>query len=139
MKKILFSALLILISGTAPFEAAEVDVRRDSTVEAIEKVMPSVINIRTETVVERHDQFQDLFRDYYNGRQQVESQYSLGSGVIIDEDGYVLTNLHVVQRARSVTVVLSNGKTYEALPLIIVNPRSDVAVLKLKMKPGEKL
>lgn len=139
MKKITFGIVLALIAGTTAFEAAEADLRRDATVEAIEKVMPSVVNIRTETVVERHDQFQDLFRDFYNNRQQVESQYSLGSGVVIDEDGYVLTNLHVVQRARSVTVVLSNGKTYEALPLIIVNPRSDVAVLKLKMKPGEKL
>src|ERR1041385_425735 len=70
-----------------------IDIRHDATVEAVQRVMPAVVNIRTETIVERHDPFEQLIREFW-GRQQrgPETSYSLGSGVIIDEDGWVLTN-----------------------------------------------
>jgi serine protease Do len=57
--------------------------------------------------------------------------------VIIDEDGYVLTNLHVVRRATRIQVKLWDGREYDAEPLV-ATPGSDVALLKLKTQPGEK-
>lgn len=125
--------------------AVETDVRRDATVEAVRRVMPCVVNIGTENVVEyRDDPFENLFREFfdpYHRRRQQSNPFSLGSGVIIDEDGYILTNLHVVQRAKRIQVKLSEeagGGEYEVEP-ILGTPLTDVALLKIiPKKPGEK-
>jgi len=126
----------------ATSRAAEPDIRRDATVEAIEKVMPCVVNIRTETMVESRDSYEDFFRQFFDPyHRQQQSQFSLGSGVIIDEDGYILTNLHVVQRARRIQIKLSDevgGGEYE-VQAIIGTSTTDVALLKIiPKKPGEK-
>src|SRR5262245_3204730 len=79
--------------------AANVDVRRDAVVAAVETVMPAVVNIATETVVYISDPLENLFREFfdpYYRRRAPNTAYSLGSGVIIDEEGFVLTNYHVV-------------------------------------------
>jgi S1-C subfamily serine protease len=132
--------LVLLLLALVWSQAAEPDIRRDATVEAIEKVMPSVVNIATETVIEHHDFYENLFREFYGWprfRPRQEKSISLGSGVIIDEAGYLLTNFHVVSRASRVQVKLWNGHEYEADP-IIATSGSDVALLKIRAKPGEK-
>ena len=131
----LLSALSLLAASRVL--GVEQDVRRDATVEAVEKVMPSVVNIATETIVEIRDPFTELFQQFFQPYHRKRgSQISLGSGVMIDEDGYVLTNDHVVQRANRIQVKV-NTNEYEA-KLIASNPRSDVALLKLESKPGER-
>lgn len=111
----------------------EVDIRRDATVVAVERVMSSVVNIATTEPVQYDNDFYSLLmRDFYP-----KEQLSLGSGVIIDEDGYILTNFHVVRRATRVQVKLSDGRVYDA-DKIINSPKSDVALLKLRANPGEK-
>ena len=93
----LFSGGIVL--SASPVKNVSQEIRRDATVQAIEKAMPTVVNISTETIVERKNNFDSLWRDFfgpYYGRKN-EVRYSLGSGVIIDENGYILTNLHVVQ------------------------------------------
>jgi S1-C subfamily serine protease len=117
-------------------------VRRDATVAAVERVMPSVVNIATETVVEYRDWYQDQMRRFFGaplepGRRALTPS-SIGSGVIIHEDGYVLTNLHVVRRAARTWVKLWDGRTREAEPLVVAIPQTDVALLKIKAEPGEK-
>jgi S1-C subfamily serine protease len=137
------AALAALLAGAlaaAPLCGAEPDMRRDATVEAVERVMPSVVNIGTETIIEHNDPFEQMLREFwgpYYRRRQPDSQYSLGSGVIIDENGYVLTNLHVVQRASKVWVKLADGREFEARP-IVGNTQKDVALLKLLTKGNEK-
>jgi len=146
----LSSALLALLGLTgflvlsAAPASTELDPRRDPAVEAVAKVMPAVVNIGTETIVEVNDPFEGLLREfwgpYYRRRRPAEAQYSLGSGVIIDETGYVLTNEHVVRRANRIWVKLSEeggGKEYEA-ERVNGTTRSDVALLKIKAKPGER-
>jgi len=116
------------------------DVRRDAAVEATEKVMPCVVNIATATIVEVPDFYQELLRQFYGQQtpaQRREEPYEIGSGVIIDEEGYVLTNLHVLRRASRVQVKLWDGRVYDADPLVAATQK-DVALLKLKAKPGEK-
>jgi S1-C subfamily serine protease len=131
--------LLVSLSPRVP-AAAEPDIRCDATVIAVEKVLPSVVNIATETVIEYHEWYDAMLRQFYGwSRTPVhqEKSVSLGSGVIIDEDGYVLTNLHVVRRASRIQVKLWDGREYDAEPLV-ATPGSDVALLKLKGRPGEK-
>jgi len=67
----------------------------------------------------------------------VREEKSLGSGVIIDEEGYILTNYHVVRRATRIQIKLWDGREYEADP-IVATEGTDVALLKLKAKPGDK-
>jgi S1-C subfamily serine protease len=121
--------------------AAEPDVRRDATVEAIEKALPAVVNIATTTLVEYRDAYQDWFLRFYGRRAPVvgrrEQPEGIGSGVIIDEEGWILTNFHVLQRASRVFVKLGDGRIYEAEKRVATTQK-DVALLKLLAKPGEK-
>ena len=116
------------------------DIRRDATVEAVQRVMPAVVNIRTETIVERHDPFENLLKEFWGPfyRQRgPETTYSLGSGVIIDEDGWVLTNFHVVNRATRVFVRTADGREFEAEP-VVGTSFTDVALLRIKNPQKEK-
>lgn len=142
LKSIQFLQLVLsgLFTLSVSARASEPDIRRDATVIAVEKVLPSVVNIATETVIEYHEWYDTMLREFYGwDRTPVhqEKSTSLGSGVIIDEDGYVLTNLHVVRRANRIQVKLWDGRQYDAEPLV-ATPGSDVALLKLKTRPGEK-
>ncbi|GDY21013.1 protease [Verrucomicrobiota bacterium] len=130
----------IVVSAATTKPAPEPDLRRDAVVAAIEQVLPAVVNIGTETIVETRDAFDDLLREFwgpYYRRRPPDRQYSLGSGVIIDEDGYVLTNLHVVRRASRVWVKLADGRELEAQP-VKGKMTADVALLKIVAKNGEK-
>ncbi len=129
-----------LIQSNLPATAASLaqeDPRRDATVRVIEQVMPSVVNIRTRTVVPVQDPFEAGLRRFF-GRQSTDTMISLGSGVIIDENGYLLTNDHVVRRAQQVGVQLNVGTNLYEAEIIASDPKRDVALLKLKSQPGEK-
>src|SRR5689334_21807786 len=118
----------------------ESDVRRDATVDAVQRVMPCVVNIATEEIVTTRQPMDNLFREFfdpYYRRRQPNTQYSLGSGVIIDEEGFVLTNFHVVGHASRVWVKLSNGREYEADKLVGTS-LTDLALVKIRAKEGEK-
>ena len=137
-----FLAAMILLRSI-PGEAGAAsgsDVRRDAAVMAVEKVLPSIVNISTESVVEIRDPLEELFRDFfgpYYRQRPPNSQKSLGSGVIIDEDGYILTNFHVVRRASKITVTLVDGREFEATALSRT-AKSDVALLKIVTRGNEK-
>jgi serine protease Do len=118
--------------------APAADVRRDATVEAVQRAMPAVVNIRTETIVERsYDPWEQFFNLGAPRRPRTETTFSLGSGVIIDEEGWVLTNFHVVSRATKVFVRMADGKEYEA-ERIVGTSFTDVALLKILNPKGEK-
>src|SRR4030095_9334737 len=85
------------------------EIRRDATVLAVEKVLPSVVSIGTLTV-ERADPYEQMLRECFGyGRRAPDTVYSGGSGVVIDEEGWVLTNFHVVRDASEVRVTLANA------------------------------
>lgn len=138
----LLAAAMLAQQLDAPAGALETDVRRDAVVQAVEKVMPSVVNIATSRIVEYRDFYDTLLREFYGlnrptrRREQINS---IGSGVIIDEEGYILTNFHVLRRADRVQVKLSNGEVYDAEPLVVYTALKDVALLKIRpKKPGER-
>ena len=126
--------------GAAAVRAGEPDVRRDATVAAVERVLPCVVNIATETVISIRDPFEQLLQDYFREFRAPaqNSQVSLGSGVIIDENGYVLTNDHVVRRATRIWVKVSTNATPYEAKLIAGNAHSDVALIKLQARPDER-
>jgi S1-C subfamily serine protease len=132
--------MAVLVLTLSVLGGAEPDVRRDAAVLAVERVMPSVVNIQTKTIVERRGFYDDLLREFYGSfyrRRPPDTQFSLGSGVIIDEEGYILTNLHVVQRANQMLVKLADERIYEAEPVGGAQTK-DVALLRLRGKPGER-
>lgn len=114
------------------------ELRRDQTVRAVERVMPSVVNISSKTVIRRQgflfDWWKDNWAPFY---QELPPQYSAGSGVIIDEEGYVLTNVHVVEDATEIVVTLADNRSYPA-ELVVGTRKSDIALLKIRAKPGER-
>jgi len=128
-------AMALALLATATAAPAQTDIRRDAVVQAVEKVMPCVVNVATESVVEAHNPIEELF---YGSR----SHSALGSGVIISDDGYLLTNLHVVNRATRIQVKLSDaagGGVYDVQHVYVVTPKQDVALLKIvPKKKGQK-
>lgn len=139
---IVAQAVAALLFTLAEPAQAEVDVRRDAVVEAIARTRPSVVNISTEELVEVRDQFEDPFFEFFSPfhrrpfRTHIEPRYSLGSGVIIDDEGFILTNAHVVQRANRIAVVIGTN-LYDA-KLEAISGTSDIALLKIEPKAGEK-
>jgi S1-C subfamily serine protease len=134
-------ALLVpaLLVGVAPASANDPFLRRTATVRVVKKVGPAVVNITTQRVVGVRRPFQPFagdpfferfFRDFFEPRAPQTTQ-SLGSGVIIDGSGHVLTNEHVVSRADAIRVTLADGREFEAT-LVGADPNNDLAVLRLE-------
>ncbi len=118
-------------------ELPDADIRRDASVIAVEQVMPSVVNIATKSVVPVRGPFDQFYPPEFRP-QRYGTYYSLGSGVIIDEAGYLLTNEHVVRGAKQIAVRFVTGTNdYEAV-LVDKDDKMDVALLKLKAAAGEK-
>ena len=112
----------------------------DQFADIAEKANPAVVTILTEKKVEinqsnRSTPQEDLFRFYFNQPRQREYKSSaLGSGVIIDaKNGYIITNNHVVEDVDEITVRLLDKSEYKA-SIIGKDPKSDLAVIKIKAK-----
>lgn len=134
----LLGALLVLCGTAAPVTLrAQEDIRRDATVIAVEKVMPSVVNIVTKSVVQVSDPFEQMQRRAF-GMRPFDEYYSAGSGVIIDENGYLLTNDHVVHGATQIGVKFGTGTNLYEAKVVASDSKTDVALLKIDPKPGEK-
>lgn len=117
--------------------AQDDDIRRDATVRAVEMVMPSVVNIATRSTAPVRDPF-ELVRRQILGEQPYDEYLSAGSGVVIDENGYLLTNEHVVDGAEQIAVRFGTGTNDYEATVVASDVNNDVALLKLKSRPGEK-
>ena len=138
------SAVAFTLAATATLlltaRAQTADVRRDAAVTAVERVNPCVVNIATTTVVDNTDPYFRWRAEFFGYRVQPQLQEvpaSVGSGVIIDESGYVLTNEHVVKGAKSIWVKLIDGRELEA-ERVTGTTKTDVALLRIKAKDNEK-
>jgi serine protease Do len=109
---------------------------------------PAVVHIKTKTkarqvtnnLPRQRNPFSDLFGDdlfdqYFNGprTQTIPEQRASGSGVFISDDGYIVTNNHVVDGADEINITLNNKRSYKAT-LVGADPSSDIAVLKVEGK-----
>src|SRR5438876_12095992 len=110
----------------------------------IKKVSPSVVNIYTAKTVRENPRMSPLFDDPffrqffgppgYENVPRERREQALGSGVIISEDGYILTNNHVVDGADEVKVVLADDKKQFDAKVIGTDPQTDIAVIKVEGK-----
>ena len=101
----------------------------------VQRVQPAVVNVYAAKVVQNHNPFMDdpIFRRFFGvpGGQQEQLQRSLGSGVMVDPSGLVVTNVHVIEGADEVKVSLADKREFEA-EIVLKDTRSDLAVLRLK-------
>lgn len=141
----LFPGLLSTQSPTIEFREAKSPTNAQfsngpvSYAEAVEIAAPAVVNIYTSTVVRQnvHPLFNDpFFRNFFDSEsipQRERVQSSLGSGVILSTQGYIVTNNHVIENADSIVVALRDGR--EAVAEVIgTDPETDLAVLKVELK-----
>jgi serine protease Do len=109
----------------------------------IKKVAPSVVNIYTAKMVREDPRlsrlFQDpFFRQFFGdafGSDRVpreRREQSLGSGIIVSQDGYILTNNHVVDGADEIKVALADERTVLDAKIVGTDPPTDVAVIKVE-------
>jgi len=127
--------LLTVMAGSNTALVQESAIRRDATVRAIENVLPSVVNIATATIVQEQDPYERLLQQFYGPyyqRRRPSAQFSRGSGLIIDESGYVLTNHHVVQNADHIWITLQDREEPIEAVLMYRTKESDLALLKLR-------
>lgn len=109
-----------------------------SYAQAVAKAQPAVVNIYTTKIVKRklHPLFDDpFFKQFFrkgNRPKRERMQSSLGSGVIIREDGYVITNNHVIANADEIVVAFQDGRESFA-EIIGTDPETDIAVLKVNL------
>ncbi len=150
-------AFLVILTLMAPSLAPAAE-RPDTFADLADKVSPAVVNIRTEKTIKQsgipdimkdprrrqQDRGQgqtdpyEFFRRFFGpnlpdqpSQPREFKQRSLGSGVIVDRTGFVLTNNHVVEGADQITVHLKNGKEYEA-QIKGRDPKTDLALIKIK-------
>jgi Do/DeqQ family serine protease len=100
----------------------------------VQRVQPAVVNVYAAKMMQRNPLLDDpIFRRFFGvpGQQGDQMQRSLGSGVMVDPAGLVVTNVHVIEGADQVKVSLSDKREFEA-EIVLKDSRSDLAVLRLK-------
>jgi len=127
-----------LPTGTQPrIVPAALPIPSGSFAQVAESVAPAVVNINTVTRVSGRTPVEEFFGEEFFKRffgeapERQQVQRSLGSGVIVDASGIVLTNAHVVERATEIEVATADGKKHKA-KLMGVDRKTDLAVLKLQ-------
>ena len=138
--KAIFLSLILVLNFSS---VSSSQIIPNSFADLAEKLMPSVVNISTtQTVVERSNPFPnfqfppgspfgDMFKEF--GTPQERQSSALGSGFIIDEEGIVVTNNHVIEGAEDIVVQVNGEKQLKA-KVIGADPLSDIAVLKIESK-----
>ncbi|WP_337188953.1 Do family serine endopeptidase [Phenylobacterium sp.] len=102
----------------------------------VQRAAPAVVNISARRLVRQQtDPFWSLFG---LGVPQARLAASLGSGVIVREDGIVVTNNHVVENGQEITIGLNDRREFPAR-ILLADPRTDLAVLKVELPAGERL
>ena len=136
----MLAMLLFQISASAARSAP------DSFADLVAKMSPAVVNITTVTkvaknlapegIVPKGSPFEELFRDFNDqnpGRRGPRNTSALGSGFVISEDGFVVTNNHVIEGADEIAVEFPNGTEYAAT-VVGVDKNIDIALLKLDVQ-----
>lgn len=109
-----------LSNASIPYETPDFTLAAENTVNAVVHVKNVALSSNQMT-----------FQDFFYGRSTPRTQVGTGSGVIINADGYIITNNHVINNAQELSVTLNNNKTYKA-ELVGTDPKTDIALLKIE-------
>ncbi len=136
--------LMMLAAGLVMAQVIAAQARPDSFADLADKVSPAVVNITTSTMVARGtgpgaivpdgSPFEDFFREFQdrNGQgNRPRRSSALGSGFVISEDGYIVTNNHVIEGADEIIIEFFEGGELEA-KVIGTDPKTDIALLKVE-------
>jgi serine protease Do len=129
-----------LISGTA---CSVKSTRRTPIVNVVKEYGPMVVNIRTENVVDLKkypewgqygEELDTFFREYFGEAYSdgTLKYKSLGSGVILDRNGLIVTNAHVIQKASTIFVILKDGTILRAR-VVVANRHDDLAIIEVDL------
>ena len=131
-----FFLCFVLLDASSSL-ARELNKRRTPLVVAAEKVSPAVVNIYTSETGRSprnpfrnfgNNIFDQFFNDFFSQNQN--NKKSLGSGVLINKEGYIITNEHVVARASEINVALGDKREFKAR-VIGADIKSDLAIIKI--------
>jgi len=112
----------------------------------VKEVSPAVVNVSTTQVVRLnrprtrspfgHDPFDDFWNNFFGNMPREQKRRSLGSGFIVSDDGYILTNNHVIEKADEITVTLLDKEEFKA-KVVGADTKTDIALIKINA--GKKL
>ncbi len=139
------AALALVLAGAAPAPVALAFAPPESFADLAQRVSPSVVNITTTTTVAASadsglavpegSPFEDMFRDFLDrngqGEQAPRRSEALGSGFVISEDGYIVTNNHVIAEADEIEIEFFSGKRLSA-KVVGTDVKTDLALLKVE-------
>ncbi len=142
-EKVLFRLAPQLVQTSTSLQDEITNSRKNAIVRAAQKVGPSVVSIavvQVRVIREQHlfspfgDEFFDQFwQRFFGPREYKQRVYSIGSGFIINPEGYILTNAHVVRGADQLKVTLTSGEEYDG-EVVGSDEVSDLAVVKIDAK-----
>ena len=146
------AALCMLYVAPASVAAASESVQMipASFSQLADKAKPGVVNIQTVKTIEgggrvyRHffgqdrEMFEDFFGPFFQQRPQNRKESSLGSGFIISDDGYIVTNNHVIKNADKIKVIMHDNKEYDA-KIVGTDPITDLALIKIDARSLQPL
>jgi Do/DeqQ family serine protease len=142
MGRVLALGLVACVAATGVTQAQVLERRVPNAAElrlsyapVVQRVAPAVVNVyAAKTVQTRNPLFDDpIFRRFFGvpGDSRNQLQRSLGSGVIVDASGLIVTNVHVIEGADEIKVSLADKREFEA-SVVLKDPRTDLAVLRIK-------
>lgn len=136
MKKFIYLILIAALGCTQSINTQISQQRKTIITETVQKVSPAVVGITVYQTQKYLDPFFDFwsddpfFRHFFGDRSYRREVQSVGSGFIISDDGYILTNDHVAGKGDKIIVTLTNGETYKA-KIIGTDYESDICILKI--------
>ena len=121
-------------TGSANFNFSASDKASNFTNQMDSNSIESVANRVSQSVVSIVSKNQKSSRFFYS----TEDSASAGTGIIISENGYILTNKHVIEKSSEILVITNSGDSYESVRVVMVDPMSDIAILKISNAKGLK-
>jgi serine protease Do len=146
MKKIMLliavSVIVTVLTGQSPANAREtiqLDQFNKTLTEIAKRTIPKVVNISAQKIMKKSGQKQQMnpFGKRFPFNRPPKSE-AMGSGVIVDKKGYIVTNNHVIKDTSSITITLSDSRSFEC-EVVGTDPATDIAVIRIKGKVPDDL